>query len=149
MNKIKQHKLYSYERYSQTKPDIQKISGIFIMIKSENPKIMFKNVNVFLKIGSNKIDLKTPGYSSFDKHNIDTYFFKTDITLGGLRKKRIELLQYNGNKKVKYHVNSIKIMIQFPDSPYLIYYKNWKNINWSSNNVRLQNNYSVILQHGE
>ena len=149
MPKLKKHKLFSYERYSQTKPDIQKISGISIAVKTDDLKNFYNLGEIQLKIGSNNIDLKKPGYDNFQKDIADTYFFKTNITLGDLRKANIELLHNSRNKKIKYHLDNIEIMVQFPDSPYMVLYKNWKNIGWLSDEKSLYDRYSIVLQHGE
>jgi hypothetical protein len=149
MPQPKKYQLFTYERLTQQKPDTEKIAGIAITVTTGSIPSAGTDANVRLLIGANRFDMDTAGYNDFEKGDTDTYYFKTDMTLGQLRKSYIELSHDNSGNKPGWYVSNFVLQAQFPNTAFMALYKRWGNIGWLAKDEPPYHTTAVELQHGE
>jgi hypothetical protein len=142
--------LYAHELLSQAKPDTQTIVAIGVTVTTGMVPKGGTDANVTFRIGAKPFLMDTPGYDDFERGETDTYYFATsDLTLGQLRKSRIELSHDNSGHRPGWYVANLILQVQFPDSPYMVPYKRWGNIGWLARDEGPYYTTSVELQLGQ
>jgi hypothetical protein len=149
MPKPIKYKLKTYERITQNKPVNQKIVAIAVTITTGNVPKAGTDANVRLLIGAKRFDLDYAGYNDFERGDTDTYYFKTNMTLGELRKSYIELSHDNTGSGPGWYVANVILQVQYPNSFYMALYKRWGNIGWLAKDEPPYYTTAVELQQGE
>ena len=150
MAQEKKMRIYTFEKNSQIKSNNQKIVAIAITVTTPyDVPYAGTDANVRLIIGGQRFEMDQPGYDDFERGETDTYYFKTNMTLGSLRKAYIELSHDNSGKNPGWYVSNVILQIFFPNQSVAVTYKTWGTIGWLAKDSAPYYTTAVELQNGE
>lgn len=114
---MEKYSLFTAETATTHLIDSRSISRIVITVATQKIPFAGTNSKVFLNLGTlGNFELNTPGEDDFEMGTIKSYEFKTNFTIGELRKTVIELGHDNSGKNPGWCVGGLRIEIILQDS---------------------------------
>jgi PLAT/LH2 domain len=138
---------YTFERLTAALASDTRIVGVVVTIQTGNIEWAGTDADVSLSIGGHDFPLDKPGYDDFERGDVDSYYFRTELTLDQLRNDQITLQHDNARGNPGWYVSSVVLQIQQPNQRNLLTYKRWASIGWLADD-EFPNNRQVELQHG-